>query len=144
MTGKLASNACVAPGGAPDPWEFDVKLSRDGSTLYWIQGGLPVQGTLDASHHTTMSSTASNQVTAPDPKNNVSGCSMQRDDALDVTLTADPPTGFAGTLGYTFSATDGSDCSGQLAVAGGGWTNLPCQLSYTLAAVKTDKTTLTY
>ena len=61
------------------------------------------------------------------------------------TLTAgDPPDRLRGSLVYMFSATDGSDCTDQLAVAGGGLTNLPCQLSYTLAAVKTDKTTLTY
>jgi hypothetical protein len=54
VVGKLTANTCGASGTAPDPWEFDIKLSRDHGTLYWIQGDAPVQGTLDAHAHTTM------------------------------------------------------------------------------------------
>src|SRR5215472_19044405 len=39
VDGKLVSNACGAAESAPDPWEFDVKLSRDHGTVYLVQGG---------------------------------------------------------------------------------------------------------
>jgi hypothetical protein len=140
VTGALVGNACAAADQVPNPWEFDVKLSRDGSTLYWIQGGLPVQGHLDAASHTTMASQTSQQLRAPNPKSGASGCTLTRDDALDATLGSEPVTSFSGALTYTFRATSDSDCSDQLAVNGGGFTNLPCEVSYTLSAAKTTST----
>jgi len=138
VTGKLTSNGCAGPGGAPDPWEFDVKLNRDGATLYWIQGGLPVQGRLDASNHALLQSSGTTQITAADAKNNVSGCSLTRTDSLDATLGTDTPvTTFSGALSYSFTPTSDSDCSAQLAVAGGGWAALPCDIAYTITATKT-------
>ena len=143
VVGKLTTNGCVAAGGAPDPWEFDVKLNRDVTTLYWIQGDLPVQGRLDAKHHALMQSSATTQVRAADAKAKTNGCAMTRNDSLDATLaSADPVTSFTGTLTYSFTPTADSDCSDQLAVAGGSWANLPCDMGYTLTATKTDKTTL--
>ena len=145
VTGKLTSNACVGAGGAPDPWEFDVKLNRDGSTLYWIQGGLPVKGTIDASQHALLQSSGTTELRAADAKNKVSGCALTRTDSLNATLGAgDAPTTFTGSLDYAYNPTPESDCSDQLAVAGGGWASLPCNMAYTLTAKKSDKTTLTY
>ncbi len=144
VKGKLASNACAAPDQVPDPWEFEVKLSRDAATLYWIQGGLPVQGHLDANAHAQMTASDSREIRAADPKHNVSGCTLRRDDHLDATLGGEPVTAFKGTLSYTFSPTEESDCSDQITGAGGGFATLPCKVSYELTAVKTGKTTVSY
>jgi hypothetical protein len=141
VEGKLTTNACAAPDQVPDPWEFDVKLSQDGSTLYWIQGGLPVQGHLDASSHTTLTSSGTTDLRPGDA--GVSGCSLTREDTLDARFAGSPFVAFEGTLTYAFSATSDSDCSDQLAQAGGGFSILPCQVVYSIRGAKTDKTTIT-
>jgi hypothetical protein len=136
VTGKLGANQCGAGSGAADPWEFDVKLSRDGDTLYWIQGGLPVAGTLDASAHTTMTSTDTRTIHDADPQHHIPFCGMTRDDSVDMTLAGDA-TSFSGELVYRFSESDGSDCSDQLAPAGGAFDTLPCSIHYAITSVRT-------
>ena len=138
VVGKLQSNSCG--GTAPDPWEFDVKLSRDKATLYWIQGGVPVQGTLDTKAHTTMISQGTTVVRDVDAA--LGKCALTRSDLLDTTLTTDPsdPNGasaFVGTLAYTFGQTDDSDCSDQLTMAGGGFDALPCTARYSITGTRT-------
>src|SRR5262249_23665202 len=110
------------------------KLSRDATSLYWIQGDIPVSGILDGrSHdHAAMRSTSSETIRPPSPKGNVPGCTIVRADALDATLGGDPVTTFSGSLAYTFSATADSDCTDQLAASGGGYETLPCTVNYTL------------
>ena len=140
VVGKLTTNTCDASGGVPDPWEFDVKLARDGSTLYWIQGGPPVQGTLDSKSHTAMTSSDTQTLEKNDA--GVAACALIRDDALDTTILADPndSTGVlaaVGTLSYTFSQTSDTDCSDQLTIAGGGFEAIPCTVSYVITAKRT-------
>lgn len=140
VTGTLKTNTCGGAGTAPDPWSFDVKLSKDHSTLYWIQGDVPVQGTLDANLHTSM--TSEGTTTIHDADAGLAKCAITRDDALDTTLKIDPNDangilGFNGTLGYTFSATSDSDCSDQLTAVGGGFDALPCSVSYAILGVRT-------
>jgi hypothetical protein len=137
IVGKLKAQNCGPAGSAPDPWEFDVKLSKDGSTLYWIQGGVPVSGTLDGNSHTTMTSSGTTTVHAIDagPR-----CAIVRSDTLDLTLGPEPVTTAAGALSYAFAPTDDSDCTDQLADSGGGFSVLPCAVGYAITATKTDKT----
>jgi hypothetical protein len=138
---KLVANSC-GEGQAPDPWTFDVKLARDPGTLYWIQGGLPVSGKLGADAHATLANDDTATIHGADaglPK-----CALTRHDALDATLAADPAdatgiVGFSGTLTYTFGPTSDSDCSDQLAFAGGTFAALPCSVSYTLSATRTKR-----
>jgi hypothetical protein len=138
VTGTLAKNTCSS-APLPNPWDFDVKLSRDGSTLYWIQGGLPVQGHLDGASHTTMTSSDSRDLRAADPQHKIPACTVRRDDTLDATLGPDPVASFNGALGYTFTPTDDSDCSDQLESSGGGFSTFPCEVSYTLSGTKVDR-----
>jgi hypothetical protein len=136
VEGKLADDSCGPSSGAPADWPFDVKLSRDGSTLYWVQGQAPVSGQLDAQSHTTMKSTDTRTVHDANPRAGVGACTMTRDDALDMTLAPDEAS-FTGTLSYTFSATDGSDCADQLISGGGTFATLPCTTKYALTATRT-------
>jgi hypothetical protein len=133
---KLSDDSCGPSAGAPSDWPFDVKLSRDGSTLYWVQGGLPVQGTLDSSGRATMKSSDTRSIHDADSKAGLAACSMTRDDALEMTLAPDEG-GFTGTLSYTFSQADGSDCSDQLTSSGGSFAALPCTTKYALTATRT-------
>jgi hypothetical protein len=136
VQGQLMTNSCGDGNGAPNPWLFDVKLARDASTLYWIQGGAPVSGMLDAKLHSTMQTTTTTTVHQANPQTGVPFCALQRDDSLDATLTGDPPNGFTGSLSYAFSQTSGSDCSDQLAAGGGTFAALPCATSYNLMGTR--------
>jgi hypothetical protein len=135
VTGKLVANACGDALGATDPWTFTVKLTEDVNTIYWVQGGLPVSGVVDASGHTTMSSTSTQNIHDANPRAGIGACSITRADALDLTIVQDDST-FTGTLAYTFGPSDGSDCTDQLAVAGGPYAALPCSVQYSLAATR--------
>ena len=52
VAGKLVATNC---GQTPDPWEFDVRLRHDQSTLYWVQGDAPVSGIVDSSARVVLS-----------------------------------------------------------------------------------------
>lgn len=133
VDGKLKANACGDSLGAPKDWQFAVKLSEDPHVLYWVQGGLPVQGTLDAQSHATMKSTSSQVV--HDVDSGAAYCAIDRDDALDITLAPDQ-TSFTATLTYTFHMGDGSACDDQLAASGGPYATLPCSVTYALTGQK--------
>ncbi len=143
VTGTLASNSCGDTGTAPDPWLFDVKLARDPSTLFWLQGGPPVSGALDTQTHAKLMTSDTRTVHEADARRGISLCALTREDILDATLatpaagTAATVDGFTGGLTYRFSATEGSDCGDQLGVAGGGFAALPCTVSYILSARRT-------
>ena len=140
VTAKSTSNTCGDANAPPNPWTFDVKLSRDTSTstLYWIQGGLPVSGKLDASGHTEMTSSDSRTIHDADPRQQIGFCAMSRTDTLEATLAAPDADGgvdgFTGTLVYQFAATDGSDCSDV--VLSGTYAALPCEIHLDLSAAR--------
>jgi hypothetical protein len=139
---KRTANSCGDSAVPPDPWKFDVRLSRDQRTLYWVQGGLPVSGTLDEAKpeapRATMRSSDTRTVRAADPKRGLGPCSLTRDDTLEATLArgagaeADFET-FTGTLGYRFSPTGDSDCADAIVGPGGdGFADLPCEIRFEL------------
>lgn len=138
VTAALDTSSC---GDAPNPWEFDIRLRHDHNILYWVQGGEPVGGVLDANATTDLTSTDTEQLRAADAQHHVPACVMSRTDAVHValagggttTLASDPSpaTAFAGTLEYSFAADPSSDCSDQ------GYAALPCTVKYTLAAKRT-------
>jgi hypothetical protein len=133
VDGKITTNACGESLGAPADWKFDVKLSTDPHVLYWVQGDIPVQGTLDASSHASMTSTSSQVI--HDVDSGAAFCAMDRADALDITLASDRTT-FAATLTYTFTVQQGSACDDQMAASGGPYATLPCAVTYALTGTK--------
>jgi hypothetical protein len=136
VVAHVTQNDCGAGIGVTDPWEFDIKLAVDPHTLYWVQGGPAVSGTMDATSHATLVSSDTRTLHQADPRAGVGFCSVTRDDAVDVTLARDE-TSFAGTLGYTFTPTDGSDCSDELATSGGTFAALPCTTKLALSGTRT-------
>lgn len=141
VTGKLTQSQCG--GDLPNPWEFDVKLGRDQSTLYWIQGSVPVQGTLDASGHLSMTDASSTMIHGA--SKNQGACSITRTDTLNAALpgaTADAGavvdesdvTSFSGALSYAYTIDDGSDCADQIGTT---FAALPCIVAYDVTATRT-------
>jgi len=144
VTAKLTQSTC---GATPDPWEFDVRLNHDGSTLYWIQGGAPIEGRLDASARAELTAEIVEEVRAANARSKLPACAIARTDALAVTLAgadakpapdASLATGFGGSLVYTFAPTEGSDCTDQVTAAGGGFDALPCEVRYDLSGALTS------
>ena len=141
VTSKLVSSSC---GTAPDPWEFDVRLRHDKSTLYWVQGDAPISAVVDAAAHATMKATATQTVRAADARAQMAACALERDDVVDLTLAPmaapinlQPVTSFTGTLTYHFAPTEGSECEDQITASGGGYDTLPCDVSYTVTGART-------
>ena len=146
VSATLASSTC---GEVPNPWEFDVKLAHEEATLFWIQGGPPVSGIMDRTARAKLTATDSRELRAEDPRRKLRGCTVARDDVVDVALAgekADTPitnaadaTRFNGKLTYRFSPTEGSDCSDQTLDQGGDFAALPCEVAYDLTATQTKK-----
>lgn len=132
------SNTCGSGLNAPNPWTFDVQLSRSGSTIYWswLDGTAPLSSALAASGTTTLTSTQSGNVD-PTPDGGAGPCTMQRDDTLQLALpSGSPPATFAGTIQYAFSVPSGYNCSDQLAPSGGMYSALPCSITYAMTAAR--------
>lgn len=135
VDGKLTANTCSKPGEVPDPWTFQVDLGRDPGVLYWIQGGAPVNGRLDATGHATMSVEGITEVRKAQGK--LAGCTLSRIDDFDGTIpTTGEVTDFKGTLGYRYAVVDG-DCQDLIAENGGGFQALPCAIRYDVVGTRT-------
>jgi len=143
MPGKLLGNYAVAGQsktntcglGAPDPWNFDVQLSQQGSLLYWSwqDGTALVSGTLGAQLQASLKT--SGKANADSTDAGLGPCTLQRDEDLEITLASgSPPPSFGGTITYSFTPTAGSQCGDQLTGGGGQYMQLPCTVSYTVAA----------
>jgi hypothetical protein len=136
VTAHLVTNTCSLP--AYDPWTFDVQMSETSSSvLYWsYEDGSPYLSSPVASNEAILTSSDIANVD-PTEAGTDGPCTMERDDQIDITLnSASAPTSFQGTLGYSFTASAGSNCADQLIGAGGMYQTLPCSVSYTLTALR--------
>lgn len=129
VTAALEEDDC---GDAPDPWSFAIELRRDRSSLYWVQGGVPIEGSLDANRSATLASTTQVEARAADRKAGVEACVLVREDSMVVTLGTDPVDRFTGSLTYRFRAEEGSDCLGVVGQAPGAPRRVPCTVRYRL------------
>lgn len=138
VSAALQRSTC---GATPNPWEFDVRLNHDGTVLYWIQGAAPTAGDVDKTATTKLKTEAVYEVRAADAKKKKAVCALSRQDSVTMTLAAadntpavDPSntTSFTGELVYSFTPTEGSDCSDQVVGSGGGFEALPCEVAYAI------------
>ncbi len=138
VVATLGSSSCGPDAlGAPDVWEFDVRLSRDDPDLYWLNGEEPVYGTL-AADGLSFSFDTETRITLQEPRNGRGGCVIVRSDRASGRLEGsalDVPA-FAGELRYGYSARAGSDCTEWLGLEGG-FATLPCSIDYDIPAVRT-------
>ena len=135
VTGTLTGNMCGEGIDAPDPWQFDVQLSETASTMYlnWMDASPLLSGPRTSPTEATLSGY---QVANVDATGATMGpCDLQRSDLVKIALGVDtPPSSFRGTIRYTFSAQQGSDCTDQLTASGGTYSALPCGMSYSITA----------
>ncbi|MEI9940086.1 MAG: hypothetical protein WDO69_22930 [Pseudomonadota bacterium] len=138
-TGKLVSDSCQAAIlGVSNDWQFDVKLSRESDTLYWLNGEEAIPGTI-ASDGVSFGFESGVEVTLQESKPGLPGCVIQRTDsangALSSSSTTDVPR-FAANMSFSYAVKSGSECAGFVGVEGG-FTALPCTVSYSLNAQRT-------
>jgi hypothetical protein len=140
VTGNLEGSSCGPDAlGSAALWEFDVQLSRDGNDLYWLNGREAVYGRLGNDGRSFVFDTRV-QVDAQQAKGAYPGCTLIRNDSATGKLSsADLDVeGFSGMLRFDFSAKAGGDCAALLGQQGG-LAALPCDMSYELEGLRTEK-----
>lgn len=131
VTGSLKAQTCGAGLQPDNPWSFDVRLSRSGSTLFWLQDSSPaLSGTIDPSGNATFTTSEIFDLSEPDA--GVAYCAVVRTDTFKAALgTTTDPSDFTGTIAYHYELDQGSSCGGLLA---GQYDSIPCDVSYDLSA----------
>lgn len=131
LAGKLSEDTCGKDNlHAPDQWSFDVKLSRDGSALYWLNGREGIVGEINKAGEFSFETHIDLPIT---PKHGaVKGCTIVRRDLATGTL-ADSNAALSVKLTYAYEAAAASDCSELITLAVEGMPEaLPCRMSYSL------------
>jgi hypothetical protein len=137
-TGTLVSDTCQAAVlGVTKDWAFDVKLSREGSTLYWLNGQEAIPGTISA-NGTSFGFQSGVEVTMQPPQSAQPGCVIVRNDIAsgDLSSRTTDVKSFAVDMTFAYSVKSGTQCSGYVGVQDG-FAGLPCKVSYTLKAERT-------
>jgi hypothetical protein len=133
ITGKLRDDGCGAASlNAPDRWSFEVKLSRLGSTLYWLNGREAVVGDIDSSGRFGFESRV--DVPLTERHGAMKGCTVVRRDSASGSLS-DSAESLRAVLSYAYEATSDSECS-ELIGADGAPLALPCSLTYSLSGAR--------
>jgi hypothetical protein len=137
-TGTLTSDTCQAALlGVTSSWAFDVKLSRQADTLYWLNGEEAIPGSI-ANDGITFDFESGVEVSLQAAQGAQPGCTMTRSDAANGVLASsstDVPS-FTLNMAFTYAAEAGSQCAGWVGVQGG-FAALPCTVRYSLSAQRT-------
>jgi hypothetical protein len=138
VTSALKRDTCQAALlGVTNDWQFDVKLSRQADTLYWLNGEEAIPGAI-AKDGTSFSFESGVEVPLAAAQGARPGCVITRADSASGALgssTTDVPS-FQVELGFGYAVKPGSECSGWVGVQGG-FASLPCTVSYSGSAKRT-------
>lgn len=136
VVGKLQDDSCGADNlSAPAKWSFELKLSRKGSTLYWLNGREAIVGDIDRSGRFSFETRI--EVPLSEQRGAVKGCTMVRRDSASGTLASSEDE-LSGKLSYSYAAAQGSECAEYALGAEGQPLTLPCTLSYALSGARSD------
>lgn len=133
VQGKLEDSTCGQGAlGADDTWGFEVKLSRFENDLYWLNGRETIVGDIGKDGR-TFSFQSAVEATIAEPGRGKPGCAVHRTDDASGRLsdTGADVESFEGTLGYTYQAVSGSDCSDWVGTTGA-VSVLPCKITYSI------------
>jgi hypothetical protein len=133
---ELESSTCGEGALGSEPsWNFDVRLSRSGSALYWLNGQEAISGKVSADGVFSIETNVKVQTQAAGRGH--PGCVIWRLDRTSGKLVGqgtDVP-GFTGKLRFAYAPEQNSDCSELLGVSGG-FATLPCEMTYGYAGVR--------
>jgi len=136
VAGQLGNDTCGAESlNAPAKWDFQVKLSRTGSTLYWLNGREAIVGDIDNSGRFAFETHL--DLPLAGAHGAAKGCTIVRSDSASGALD-NAETSFTGALSYAYAATINSDCSALPLGVDGLPLALPCSLTYALSGQRSD------
>lgn len=133
LAGQLSDDSCGAETlGAPEKWSFDVKLSRDGSTLYWLNGREGIVGDIDKSGGFSFETRI--DVPLSESRGAVKGCTIERRDAATGSLSESQDS-LTLKLTYSYSQKSGTNCEEFVGVQAPtpNPLPLPCNMTYSLS-----------
>ena len=136
--GTLVSDTCQAGVlGVTNDWAFDVKLSREGNTLYWLNGEEAIPGTISA-NGTTFGFQSGIEVTMQAAQGARPGCIILRSDIAngDLSSKTTDVKSFDVDMSFIYSVKSGTECAGYVGVQDG-FAGLPCKVAYSLKAQRT-------
>lgn len=144
VTATLGTNTCGSGVDATNPWSFTVEMSKDGSLLYLANedGSDEVSGGYDDTAQTSATLVSAETKNVNDATANLgTTCNMTLATTFALSLgSTSPPPSFTGSVSYAYSVataiSSNTDCSAQLASAGGKYTTLPCTVTYSLKATR--------
>ncbi|MEO8900822.1 MAG: hypothetical protein ABI488_04180 [Polyangiaceae bacterium] len=134
-TGALVSDTCQASVlGVTPNWVFDVKLSRQADTLYWLNGEEAIPGTI-ASDGKSFDFESGVEVPLAAAQGVNPGCIVDRTDVASGKLSSSSTDvkSFSVDMSFVYAAQAGTQCAGFVGVEGG-FAGLPCKVSYGLTA----------
>ena len=132
------SDGCQAAVlGVTPNWAFDVKLSREADTLYWLNGEEANPGTI-AADGKSFDFVSGVQVTLEAAQGVHPGCIVDRSDAGNGKLSSNSTDvkSFSIHLSFAYAQESGTQCAGFVGVEGG-FAGLPCTVSYAMTAERT-------
>ncbi len=133
----LAESSCgIGAFESQESWDFQVRLSREGKTLYWNNGAQYLQGKVQDDNASF--SFEYQQVIKIDSRINPRyPCMLERADSAQGLLkgTSAETQAFTGVLRYAFTPQGKSDCTDALADQGA--LTLPCAIIYDMKGTKT-------
>jgi hypothetical protein len=140
VAAKRGANTCGDGAlGNQEAWEFDVKLARGGSQIFWNNGAEIIDGTIDADEKSFHFDTGvlMNMRTAED--HGLPACSIERTDQADGTLaaTGTDVASFEGKLAFDFAPSAGSSCEDLIQGSTAILAALPCKIVYALTGTRT-------
>lgn len=132
VEGALSDDSCGAETlGAPSEWSFEVKLSRDGSTLYWLNGREGIVGDIDDTGDFSFETRV--DVPLSETRGSVIGCIIERRDVASGTLTKSEDE-LTLKLSYAYSAKPDANCEDFVGVTAPtpNPLPLPCAMAYSM------------
>ena len=134
LSGPILRDSCGAELlGAPDPWTFQVKLSRFQRDLYWLNGREAIVGDIGLDGSSFHFRTRVDVPIGPSGREK-GGCVVSRYDTADgeLALIGDTVTAVRANLNFEYKSSSSAECIEIIGIPGGVQT-LPCDLSYALS-----------
>lgn len=152
--GTLSENTC-GPSAVPADNEIEmrVQLRRDGAMAVWRRPGSPLMlGSVESDDSWRLNFTTTVNVYEFDPLTGRGPCSFEQVETLrfapvepeegaediDEDTSEDEGVRYTGTSVTRWYPSPGSDCSASLAIVGGPFFDLPCEVEYVIQSTPID------
>lgn len=137
VTATLSESTCgTGAADAQDSWDFQIRLSKEDSTLTWVMvtqqteaEGVIGDDTFSVSHAETVEVTPATQLAL--------GCSVRRHDNYSGSVTLSKASvieKLKGQLTFKYTEATGYDCDALIGTSDG-FQDLPCEVTYDFTAV---------